>query len=101
MCTAGSTPKARLDRPSVTKLIHRSWRGSNGEGIPKNGARSMTQISPELLVMVYLMNLRMLSLMIRPSSTAARCSVSAPKVSASRHGWRNGLSLIDCARSDC
>ena len=38
-------------RPSVTRLIHRMWIGSSGIGSPRNGARKIVQISPELLVM--------------------------------------------------
>ena len=57
------------------------WIGSSGIGSPRNGARKIVQISPELLVMVYLMNLRMLSKMRRPSRTA-RTMVA--KLSSSR-----------------
>ena len=68
--SAGSAASASPGRPSVTRLIHRMWIGSSGIGRPRNGARKIVQISPALLVITYLMNLRMLSKMRRPSRTA-------------------------------
>ena len=69
--SSGSTASARPGKPSVTRLIHRICRGRSGSGMPKKGAINITKISPMLLESVYLMNLRMLSKMTRPSSTAA------------------------------
>ena len=59
--SAGSNVSASPGSPSVTRLTHRICNGNNGNGMPKKGVSSMTQISPELEVIVYLMNLRMLS----------------------------------------
>ena len=64
------------------------WIGSSGIGRPRKGARKIVQISPELLVIVYLTNLRMLSKMRRPSRTAvtmvAKLSSSSIMCAASR-----------------
>ncbi len=46
--SAGSTPNASAGNPSVTRFIHRICNGSSGSGMPRNGATSITQISPEL-----------------------------------------------------
>ena len=59
--SAGSAARARPGSPSVTRLIQSIWIGSKGIGKPKKGARNMVHISPELLVMVYFMNFRILS----------------------------------------
>ncbi len=86
--SAGSAASARPGRPSVTRLIQRMWIGSSGIGRPRNGARKIVQISPELLVIMYLMNLRMLSKMRRPSRTAstmvAKLSSRSTRLDASR-----------------
>ena len=60
--------------------------GSRGMGRPRNGARKMVQISPELLVMVYLMNLRILSKMRRPSLMALTmvAKLSSSRIMSSR-----------------
>jgi hypothetical protein len=86
--SARSAGQRQPGRPSVTRLIQRMWIGSSGIGRPRKGARKMVQISPELLVIVYLMNLRMLSKMRRPSRTActmvAKLSSSSTMCAASR-----------------
>ena len=84
----GSAASASPGTPSVTKLIQRMWIGSRGMGRPRKGARKMEQISPELLVMVYLMNLRMLSKIRRPSRTALTMVL---KSSLSRIMWAASL----------
>ena len=48
--SAGSAASATPGRPSVTRLIQRMWMGSSGMGRPRNGARKIVQISPELQV---------------------------------------------------
>ena len=47
---AGSTPSERAGAPSVTRLIQRIWMAMSGSGRPRKGARTMTQISAELVV---------------------------------------------------
>ncbi len=66
----GSAVRASPGTPSVTRLIQRMWIGSSGIGRPRNGAKKIVTISPALLLIVYLMNLRMLSKIRRPSRTA-------------------------------
>ena len=59
--SAGSSARARPGRPSVMRFTQRMWIGSSGTGMPRNGARNTTQISPVLPVSAYRMNLRMSS----------------------------------------
>ncbi|GBE03730.1 hypothetical protein BMS3Abin09_00648 [bacterium BMS3Abin09] len=68
--SAGSTASASPGSPSVTRLIHKICMGRSGIGSPRKGGRNIVHISPELLVMVYLMNLRILSNILLPSFTA-------------------------------
>ena len=69
--STGSADNANPGKPSVTRLIQRIWIGRSGIGKPKNGAKNSVHISPELLVMVYFINLRILSNTRRPSRIAA------------------------------
>jgi hypothetical protein len=48
--SAGSAARASPGSPSVTRLIQRIWIASSGTGMPRNGARKIVQISPELVV---------------------------------------------------
>ena len=69
--SSGSAARASPGRPSVTRLIQRMWIGSSGMGRPRNGARKIVQISPELLVIVYLAEKFYLRLRVFPVSQLA------------------------------
>jgi hypothetical protein len=47
--STGSSLSAIAGRPSVTRLIQRIFTGSSGTGRASTEARTMTQISPELV----------------------------------------------------
>ena len=75
-------------KPSETKLIHKIWMGSSATGKPIIGPTSNVSNSPELVVIRYLMNLRMLSYTLRPSRTAF---TMVEKLSSSKIMWAASL----------
>jgi len=63
---AGSPPKAKAARVSITKLTHNNWMSVKGKSNPIKGPRKAIVVAATLIVDWNTMNLRMDRKIVRP-----------------------------------